>query len=119
MSHSSAEAEYRAMTTVISKLIWIESFLASLRAFLDKTMKLFCDNQATLYIAKNPVFHERTKHIEIDCHFVRECLLSKDLETTYVPSKYQIANIFTNALGKLQFQFLRRKLGIVNLHALN
>ena len=117
VSRSSAEAEYRAMATVTSELIWVKSFLASLGVFLDQPMKLYCDNQAALHIAKNPVFHERTKHIEIDCHFVRERLLSKDLDMVYVSSKNQIADIFTKPLGKQQFQFLRSKLGIVNLHA--
>ena len=117
VSRYSAEAEYRAMANVTSELIWIKSFLASLGVFLHKPMKLYCDNQAALHIAKNPVFHERTKHIEIDSHFIREHLLSKDFETAYIPSKYQIADIFTKALGKLQFQFLKSKLGIMNPHA--
>ena len=117
VSRSSAEAEYRAMATVTSELIWVKSFLASLGVFLDQPMKLYCDNQAALHIAKNPVFHERTKHIEIDCHFVRERLLSKDLDMGFVSSKNQVADIFTKPLGKQQFQFLRSKLGIVNLHA--
>jgi len=105
------------MANVTSELIWIKSFLASLWVFLDKPMKLYCDNQAALHIAKSPVFHERTKHIEIDCHFVWERLLSGDFETAYVPSKYQVADIFTKLLGKQQFQVLTGKLGIVNPHA--
>ena len=117
VSRSSAEAEYRAMATVTSELIWIKSFLSSLGIFLAKPMKLYCDNQAALHIAKNPVFHERTKHIEIDCHFVRERLLLKDLDTGYVASRNQVADIFTKPLGTQQFQFLRSKLGILNPHA--
>jgi len=117
VSRSSAEAEYRAMATVTSEVIWVKAFLASMGVFLTRPINLFCDNQVALHIAKNPVFHERTKHIEIDCHFVRERILSGDLTPSYLPSKYQIADIFTKALGKQQFQFLHSKLGIVNPYA--
>ena len=117
MSRSSAEAEYRAMATITSDLIWIKSFLASMRVFVTHLMQLFCDNQAALHIAKNPVFHERTKHIDIDCHFVRKRLLSGKLVTRYVSSNQHVADIFTKALGQHQFLFLRSKLGMVNPHA--
>ena len=72
VSRSSTEAEYCAMATVMSDLIWVKSFLASMRVFVTYPMQLFCDNQVALYISKNPVFHERTKHIEMDCHFICE-----------------------------------------------
>ena len=117
VSRSSVEAEYRAMATVTSEFIWIKSFLAAMGVFHTTPMKLFCDNQATLHIAKNPVFHERTKHIEMDCHFVRERLLSGDLVTGYVASKHQVADILTKALGKQSFHFLTSKMGIVNPYA--
>ena len=116
-SRSSAEAEYRAMAAVTSELIWIHSLLASLRVFVKLPIRLFYDNQAALHIAKNPIFHKRTKHIDIDCHFIRERILSGELIIDCLPSKYQIADIFTNALGKRQFMFLQSKLDIVNLHA--
>ena len=106
VSRSSAEAKYRAMATVTSKVIWIKSFLAAMRVFLQQPIKFFCNNQAALHKAKNPVFHERTKHIKINCHFGRERILSGDLIPSYLPSKHQLADIFTKALGKQQFQFL-------------
>jgi len=114
VSRSSVEKEHRAMATVISDQIWIRSFLASIRVFVKIPMQLFCDNQAALHIAKNSIFHVRTKHIEIDCHFILEQLLSAELITGYVPSKKQVADIFTKALGKQQILFLRSNLGIFN-----
>jgi len=102
------------MAIATSEMIWIKTFLATMGIFLDKPMKLFFDNQVALHIAKNPIFHERTKHIEIDCHFVREWLLFGDLITAHVPSKYQVADIFTKVLGEEQFQFLRSKLGMLD-----
>ena len=66
------EAEYRSMAIATGELVWLHSFLASLGVFLQQPMKLFCNNQAALHIARNFVFHQRIKHIEIDCHFVRE-----------------------------------------------
>ena len=105
------------MIAAISGLAWLKSLLASLGVFHTQRMKLFCDRQAAMHIAKNPMCHERTKHIEIDCHFVRERLVSGELILSYLPSNEQPANIFTKALGTKQFLYLRNKLGMINPHA--
>jgi len=81
----------------------MKSFLSFLGISLAKPMKLYCDNQAALHIAKNPIFHERTEHIEIDCHFVWERLISKDLKTGYVASKNQVVDIFTHYGKRMLF----------------
>ena len=70
MAKSSAEAEYRAMILATCELIWLKKSLQELKFGEDEQMMLVCDNQATLHIASNPVFHEMTNHIEVDCHFI-------------------------------------------------
>lgn len=117
VSRSSAEAEYRAMATTVSEILWIRWLLRELELTQDQPTSLFCDNQAARHIANNPVYHERTKHVEMDCFFVRERVESKEIQPRQIDTKAQIADLFTKALGSQQLQFLLVKLGIRNLHA--
>ena len=114
---SSTEDKYRAMAMTTREPVWLQSLLTSFGVHLSQPMELHCDNQSALHISANPVFHERTKHIEIDFHFVRERIQYGDLITIHVPTTLQLADIFMKALGRTRFQFLLHKLGIRDLHA--
>jgi hypothetical protein len=87
VARSSAEAEYRAMTSIVSELTWIKQVLIDLNIKVTEPMKMFCDNQSARHIAINPVFHKRIKHIKVNCHFIREKMQSKEIETPFVKSK--------------------------------
>ncbi|RVX19329.1 Retrovirus-related Pol polyprotein from transposon RE1 [Vitis vinifera] len=117
VARSSAEAEYRAMALATCELIWLRHLLQELRFGKDEQMKLICDNQAALHIASNPVFHERTKHIEVDCHFIREKIASGCVATSFVNSNDQLADIFTKSLRGPRIKYICNKLGAYDVYA--
>lgn len=105
------------MAHATSEILWLRSLLKCLQVDCDSPTLLHCDNQAALHLAANPVFDERTKHIEVDCHFIREHLQAGTIATAYIPTKQQEADIFTKSLGGKQFSELAVKLGVHNLHS--
>lgn len=112
VSRSSAEAEYRAMANLASELQWLHFLFTDLGIHHTNPIPLYCDNQAAIHISENPVFHERTKHIELDCYFVREKILSGLIKPQHISSTNQLADIFTKPLGAEQFRRLTSKLGV-------
>ncbi|RVW13792.1 Retrovirus-related Pol polyprotein from transposon RE1 [Vitis vinifera] len=98
VARSSTEAEYRALADTTSELLWLRWLLKDLGVSTSFATPLYCDS--AIHIAHNDVFHERTKHIEIDCHFIRYHLIHGALKLFSVSSKDQLADIFTKSLPK-------------------
>ena len=117
VSRSSAESEYRAMAQTTCEIIWIHQLLCEVGMKCTMPAKLWCDNQAALHIAANPVYHERTKHIEVDCHFIREKIEENLVYTGYVKTGEQLGDIFTKALNGTRVEYFCNKLGMINIYA--
>ena len=114
---SSVETEYRAMVLATCELIWLKHLLQELRFGNDKQIKLIRDNQAALHISSNPVFHEKTKHIEVDCHFINEKIASGSMTTSFVNSNDQQTDIFTKSLKGPTIKYICDKLGAFDRYA--
>eukprot|EP00252_Welwitschia_mirabilis_P002409 TRINITY_DN1235_c0_g1_i6.p1 TRINITY_DN1235_c0_g1~~TRINITY_DN1235_c0_g1_i6.p1 ORF type:complete len:1428 (+),score=264.56 TRINITY_DN1235_c0_g1_i6:585-4868(+) len=117
VARSSAEAEYRAMAQGICELLWLRKLMEELQLSSMESLCLYCDNKAAISIAHNPVQHDRTKHIEIDRHFIKEKLADGSLHLSHVTSKGQLADIFTKGLYNKQFHNLLCKLGMCDIYA--
>ena len=111
VSRSSAEAEYRSMAVTCCEVTWLLSLLQDLGLRNLTPVTLKCDNQAALFIAANPVFREHTKHIDINCHYVRDQFQAGVIQPSYVHTSQQLADLFTKALPIAQHQKLLAKLG--------
>ncbi|KAG7588692.1 Integrase catalytic core [Arabidopsis suecica] len=115
VSCSSAEAEYRAMKKLTNELTWLKALLKDFGIEQKTPITFHCDNQAAIHIANNPVFHERTKHVEIDCHKTREKIEDGTILPCYTESSDQLADIFTKAASTQVCKFIHGKLGLVDL----
>ena len=104
------------MAVATCEIVWILYFLKDIGVNHEKEALLFCDSQAALHIGFNPVFHKRTKHIEIDCHVVRDKVLEKVIKLNHVRSNCQLADLLTKALNYNQFSTLNFKMGMINIH---
>uniref|UniRef100_A0A2N9GYZ6 Reverse transcriptase Ty1/copia-type domain-containing protein n=1 Tax=Fagus sylvatica TaxID=28930 RepID=A0A2N9GYZ6_FAGSY len=110
VSRSSTEAEYRSLATGATELAWLRQVLCDLQLYLPSAPLIWCDNTSALALASNPVFHGRTKHIEVDYHFVRERVVRGDLSLQFISTHDQLADIFTKALPSTRFLLLCSKL---------
>ena len=116
VARSSAEAEFRAMAHGICEGIWVKRVLVELKIPSEGSIQLLCDSQSAISFAKNPVHHDRTKHVEIDRHFIREKIEGKIIKPVYIPSNLQTADILTKALPRAHFEDLSCKLGMLNIY---
>ncbi|XP_071700490.1 uncharacterized protein [Rutidosis leptorrhynchoides] len=114
VAQSPAEAEYVAAANSANQAIWLRRILEDMGEKQNEATQIFCDNKSAIAIAKNPVFHGRTKHIDIKYHFLRESYAKKDIELKYCKTEEQIADIFTKALPRPKFEYLRNRLGVTS-----
>jgi hypothetical protein len=117
ISRSSTEAEYRALASTVCEIQWLTYLLADLQVSSISPAVLYCDSQSARHIAANATFHERTKHIDIDCHVVREKLRSKLFKLLPIPSSAQLADILTKPLDPQPFSYLLSKLGVHSIYS--
>jgi hypothetical protein len=112
VSRSSAEAEYRAVAHVVAESCWIRNLLQELHCPLHRSTVVYCDNVSAVYLSVNPVQHRRTKHIEIDIHFVRDKVQVGDVRVLHIPTASQYADIFTKGLPSAPFVEFRSSLTV-------
>lgn len=116
VARSSAEAEFRSLAHGICEAIWIKRLFSDLKIPVSLPIKIYCDNKAAISIAHNPVLHDRTKHIEVDKHFIKEKIESGVICVPYVPTAQQIADILTKGLHKGHFELLVSKLAMEDIY---
>jgi hypothetical protein len=116
VSRSSTEAEYRAMASTTTEIVWLRWLLSDMGILLSQPTPMYCDNKSAIQIAHNSVFHERTKHIEIDCHFTRHHLQHGTITLPFISSSLQIADLFTKTHSIKRFRFLIDKLSMLSVN---
>lgn len=105
VAKSSTKSEYRALSSASSEISWLQSLLSELDIVKLPTPVLWCDNQSAGDLAKNPVFHSRSKHIELDVHYIRDKVLQTELEVRYIPTDEQVADVLTKPLSFPKFNY--------------
>ncbi|PKU59946.1 Retrovirus-related Pol polyprotein from transposon TNT 1-94 [Dendrobium catenatum] len=113
VSRSSTESEYRALASAVADTIWLKRLLSDFGIAHNNPVALHCDNTSAIALATNPVYHARTKHIEIDHRFVRENIQNQHLQLIPIKTEDQVADIFTKPLSTPRFKKLRDKLTVI------
>jgi hypothetical protein len=112
ISLSSTEAEYRATVNASQEALWLRQILSEFGFQQQHLTTLWCDNQSAIKLAKDPVQHQRNKHIELHMHFIRKLIHDRVIEVLFFPTEDQVADIFTKSLTEVKFSKLRSMLGV-------
>ena len=114
---SSTEAEYRGAAVAACEVAWLRTLLGDLGVQVDEQVVIHCNNLSSIKLARNPVFHARTKHIEVHNHYVRERVLAGNIDLVYVSTEEQVADIFTKALGAEKLRHFWTMLGLCKMQS--
>lgn len=109
---SSCEAEYVAAAAATCQGLWLSRLISELKGVDPRKFKLLIDNKSAIALAKNPVHHDRSKHIDVKFHFIRDCIEQGQVEVDHVGTEQQLADILTKALGRVRFVEMRQKMGV-------
>jgi hypothetical protein len=112
VAQSSYEAEYIAAATAACQGVWLRRLLGDLMNKEEERVVLNIDNKSAISLCKNPVHHDRSKHIDTKYHYIRECVEESKIEVNYVCTDDQLADILTKSLGRLKFLEMRGKIGV-------
>ncbi|XP_042445550.1 secreted RxLR effector protein 161-like [Zingiber officinale] len=113
VSLSTTEAEYRATAMAAQESTWIIQLMNNLHQPVDYAVPVYCDNQSAIRLAENPIFHARTKHVEVHYHFIREKVLQEEIEMRQINIDNQVADVLTKGLNTNKFKMFRYQLNTV------
>ena len=113
MALSTAEAGYVATCSASCEAVWLRKLLTELFDLPSEATSIFCDNQSYVKLSENPVFHDRSKHIEIKYHYMRDMVQRGEVKLQYVAMDEQIADVLTKPLSRVNFEYFIERLGVI------
>jgi len=111
----STKAEYKGVVIVACEIVWLQKLLSDLGQSMDAPVVIYCDNISSILFVNNPVYHVRTKHIEVHYHFIRKKIIAKEIDLIDVSTKDQVTNIFTKALRINKLKRFKKMLGVLEV----
>ena len=116
VAKNSVKTEFKAVAQGMCEGLWLQKLSKELRIIIELSIKFYCDNKAAISVSHNPVQHDKTKHIEVDKHFIKENFEKGIICMTYIPTREQLADIFTKGLQKSSFEDFIYKLNMINIY---